>query len=99
MLKFGSSESIKALFTVPIVNMNISLWSLLGFILYGLSFIFYTVLLSKFDLSFISPLTVSLVYILLMVTAFVFFKEPITTYKLAGSTLILLGVILMLVKK
>lgn len=99
LLKFGSSTSVKTLFTVPIVNMNISAFTFFGFMLYGISFLFYTVLLSKFDLSFISPLTVGLVYVLLMVTAFVFFKEEITMFKLIGSSLILLGILLMIIKK
>lgn len=97
LLKFGSTA--KTLFTVPFVNMSISTYTFIGFMCYGLSFIFYTILLSKFDLSFISPLTVGLVYVLLMITAFIFFHEQITVYKLMGSSLILIGVLLMIVKK
>lgn len=99
LLKFGSSSAVKKLFTIPFINMDISTFTFFGFVLYGLSFIFYTILLSKFDLSFISPVTVGLVYVILMITAFVFFKEEITVFKLIGSSLILLGVLLMLVKK
>lgn len=99
LLKFGSSESVKTLFTLPVVNMNISAITFLGFILYGISFLLYTVLLSKFDLSFISPLTVGAVYVLLMLTAFIFFKEEITAFKLIGSSLIFLGILFMLIKK
>lgn len=99
LLKYGSSENAKALFTIPFIDMNMSLTSFIGFIAYGLSFVFYTILLSKFDLSFISPLTVGLVYVLLMITAFIFFKESITITKILGSTMILTGIILMLIKK
>lgn len=96
LLKYGGLSQCKTLFTVPFVNINISLISLLGIIFYGLSFVFYTILLNKFDLSFISPLTVALVYILLMITSFIVFKEPITTNKIIGSSLILFGIIFML---
>lgn len=96
LLKYGGLEHIKTLFTVPFVNINISLVTLIGFICYGLSFLIYTVLLNKFDLSFISPLTVALVYILLMITAFVIFKEPITITKIIGCSLILIGILLMI---
>ena len=99
LLKLGASEAVKTLFVVPVVNMSVSLTSLIGFICYGLSFLFYTVLLSKFELSFISPLTVGIVYVLLMFTAFIFFKEPITMAKISGSLLILIGILLMLIKK
>ena len=98
-IKLGSSETVKTIFTIPIINMNFSFYSLLGFIMYGASFILYTILLSRFELSFISPLTVGIVYILLMLTAFIFFKEPITTFKVIGSILILAGIILMVIKK
>ncbi len=99
LLKLGSTNTVKTLFVVPFINLNVSLITFIGFIFYGLSFIFYMILLSKFDLSFISPLTVGLVYVLLMITAFVFFNESITLFKLLGSSLILIGILLMIVKK
>ncbi len=99
LIKLGSSNTIKSFLTIPFVNMNVSFISLIGFIAYALSFVCYTILLSKFELSFISPLTVGIVYVLLMVTAFVFFKEPITVTKLLGSSLILIGVLLIVMKK
>jgi len=99
LLKYGGLEHVKTLFTVPFVNINISFITLIGFISYGLSFLLYTVLLNKFDLSFISPLTVALVYILLMITAFVIFKEPITPSKMIGCGLILIGILLMIKSK
>ena len=99
LLKFGSTSAVKTLFTIPFVNLNVSLTTFIGFIAYGLSFMFYTILLSKFDLSFISPLTVGIVYVLLMITAFIFFKEDITFVKLLGSSLILIGILLIVIKK
>lgn len=96
LIKYGGLSGIKTLFSLPIVNINISLITFIGVICYGLSFIFYTILLNKFELSFISPLTVALVYILLMLTAFLIFKEPINTIKLVGCGLILIGILLMI---
>lgn len=99
LLKYGGLEHVKTLFTIPFVNINVSFITFIGFICYGLSFLLYTVLLNKFDLSFISPLTVALVYILLMITAFVIFKEPITPSKMIGCGLILIGILLMIKSK
>lgn len=96
LLKYGGLEQMKTLFTVPFVNINISWVTLIGFICYGISFLLYTILLNKFDLSFISPLTVALVYILLMITAFVIFKESITATKIIGCGLILIGILFMI---
>jgi len=99
LLKYGGLEHVKGLFTVPFVDITISFVTLIGIVCYGLSFLLYIVLLNKFDLSFISPLTVSLVYLLLMVTAFVIFKEPVTIQKIVGSSLILLGIIMIVSNK
>lgn len=96
LLKYGGLSKVEKLFTVPIVNMNVSLVTLIGFICYGISFLLYTILLNKYDLSFISPLTVALVYIFLMITAFVIFKEPMNIYKITGSLVILVGILLMI---
>jgi drug/metabolite transporter (DMT)-like permease len=98
LIKLGGILDIKKV-AIPFIEINISWITFLGFVFYGLSFITYTILLNKFELSFISPLTVAFVYILLMITSFLIFKEPITFQKIAGSALILLGVILMLIKK
>ena len=96
LIKYGGLEQVKTLFTVPFVNISVSWVTLIGFICYGTSFLLYTNLLNKFDLSFKSTLTVALVYILLMITAFVIFKEPITTTKIIGCSLILIGILLMI---
>ena len=95
LLKYGGLETIKSMFTIPVINMSISLITLIGFISYGISFLIYTVLLNKYNLSFISPVTVGIVYVLLMITSFIIFKETFTTTKLIGSSLILVGVLIM----
>lgn len=97
-LKYGGLSNVKNIINIPIVNINVSLYTLLGFVLYGISFLLYTILLNKYELSFISPITVAGVYILLMLTAFFVFNEPFTVNKIIGSCLILLGIIFMLKK-
>jgi small multidrug resistance pump len=99
LIKYGSSEKMKVLFTTPVVHMNLSLITLLGILTYGISFVLYVILLSRFELSFISPLLVAFVYVLLMFTAFVFFKESFTFYKILGCSFILIGVILVLLRR
>ncbi len=96
LLKYGGLSKIAKSFIIPLININVSFITVIGFICYGISFILYTILLNKFDLSFISPLTVALVYILLMITSFLVFKEPFNTYKVMGCILILVGIIIMI---
>lgn len=99
LIKHGSSETMKPLFVAPFVNTSISLVSFVGIIAYGISFMAYVILLSRFDLSFISPLLVGFVYVLLMLTAFMIFKEDFTIIKIIGCGLILVGIVLILMKR
>lgn len=96
LIKYGGLEHVKKMLTIPFIDMNVSFITLIGVVCYGLSFILYTILLNKFELSFISPLTVALVYVFLMLTAFFIFKEPITTSKIIGCSLILIGILFMI---
>lgn len=98
LIKYGSLEGTRHLFTIPFINMGVSLASLFGILTYGISFFLYIILLTRFDLSFVSPLLIAFVYVLLMFTAFVIFKESFTFYKTLGCSLILIGVILVILK-
>ena len=79
-------------FTIPWINLRLSVMSLFGILFYGISFFLYIILLNRFDLSFISP--IGLVYLLLMLTAVVFFNESFTIIKTIGCVLILVGVLI-----
>lgn len=95
LIKLGglSVESVYS-FTIPWINLRLSVMSLFGILFYGISFFLYIILLNRFDLSFISPLTIGLVYLLLMLTAVVFFNESFTIIKTIGCVLILVGVLI-----
>lgn len=99
LIKYGGLAKATSLIVLPIVHVSISLISILGIACYGVSFLLYILLLNKFDLSFISPLTIGIVYVLLMATAVVVFNEQFTTLKTIGCTLILIGIFLILLKK
>ena len=66
---------------------------LLGFVMYGLSTIFWLLALSKKDLSFVYPF-ISLTYILVLVLSSLILKESIGMNKLAGTLAIIIGLIL-----
>lgn len=94
LIKYGGMTKVASLITLPIVNVSISTVSLLGIVCYGLSFAVYILLLNRFELSFISPVTIGIVYVLLMVTAVVVFNEQFTIAKTIGCALILAGIML-----
>ena len=96
LIKYGGIAKLAALFTVPIVNVSFSAISVLGILCYGASFVLYTFLLNRLDLSFVSPVTIGIVYILLMITAVIVFGEQFTIIKTIGCALILAGIFMVL---
>lgn len=96
LVKLGSGMS--ALLTIPIINLQLSLVSIFGILCYGISFVIYIILLGQLDLSKIAPISVGVVYVLLMITAAIIFKEQFTIQKIIGSLLIFGGVILTVLK-
>lgn len=95
LLKLGTSDSPIVSMAGGKANWNISALSLAGIALYGVSFLLYTLLISRFDLGYIVPLTTALVYALIFVASFAIFHEVFTTLKIVGILLILGGVILL----
>jgi len=66
---------------------------LLGFVMYGLSTIFWLIALSKKDLSFVYPF-MSLTYVLVLVLSSLVLKESVGPNKLVGALIIILGLII-----
>jgi uncharacterized membrane protein len=66
---------------------------LLGFVMYGLSTIFWLIALSKKDLSFVYPF-ISLTYVLVLVLSSLVLKESIGLNKLVGTLIIIFGLII-----
>jgi len=95
LLKLGTNGASFVSLVDGRLNWNIGLLSVMGIFLYGVSFLLYIYLISKFNLGFIIPLTTGLVYILIFVASFVIFKESFTATKIAAIVLIVSGVILL----
>lgn len=86
-------------FIRAVLNFNflLSHWQfVLGAVFYVLSFLTWMFLLSKKELSFIYPLTVSIVYVAIMVSSVLLFKEQFSLYKIIGVVLIGLGILFLI---
>ena len=90
----GLTGLIKSLLNLKFLLSHLKF--VLGILCYGLSFITWMFLLSKKDLSNIYPLTVGIVYALIMAASVVFFHEQFTLYKIIGVVLIGLGILFLL---
>jgi drug/metabolite transporter (DMT)-like permease len=96
VLKLGTREDEPRFFNLPF---PVNFYTIAGVILYGLSFLLYVYLISKYDLGYIIPLAAAFVYILIFTASFFIFNEVFTVVKVAGITLIVAGLILLNLKK
>jgi len=99
LLKLGSVTGPLISFVGHVIKFNFNPYSIAGIFLYGLSFVLYTYLISKFDLGYIIPITTALVYILIFIASFIIFKEAFTLIKIVAISLIIFGVILLNLNK
>ncbi len=82
-----------------IFNFNMGLKTMLGFILYIISFLIYTFyIIKQFDLSFIFPIITGITQILVILAGVFLFKESMNTYSIIGVFLIIAGVTFLNIK-
>lgn len=93
--KLGSVNELMIDFSSPFLSIKIHLFSILGLLLYVLSFLLYMGLIAKNDLSYIVPITTGIVYLCTLISSVVIFKETVYGFRITGSLLIIAGVILM----
>lgn len=96
--KLGSVNTLSIEATRNVFSIQISWLSLIGMLMYAISFILYLAMLSKMQLSFLTPVSVGIVYTLTMVVSVLIFHESITLWKFIGATLVLCGVLIMTIK-
>jgi drug/metabolite transporter (DMT)-like permease len=99
ILKLGADLGAPVSIASGRIALNINWYTGLGILLYGISFILYTYLLTTYDLGYIIPVTASFVYIIIFFASVVIFKEAFTLIKVMGIGLILVGLTLLNLKK
>lgn len=68
--------------------------SLIGFISYIISFLLFTSIVVKFDLSYIMPVTSGITQVLTLISGFVIFNEEITIKGIVGAVIVIIGIII-----
>ena len=95
LLKLGTGGSSFISIVDGKIAWNISTLTILGIVTYGISFILYIMLISKFSLGYIVPLTTALVYVLVFMSSYFIFKESFTSLKIVAIVMIMGGAILL----
>lgn len=99
LVKFGSTVGMPISILGSGIKYNINIWTLIGISLYGISFLLYIYLISKYNLGYIIPLLSAFVYILIFAASFLIFKESFTFIKIIAISMIMIGVILLNIQK
>ena len=79
-------------------NFGINLISALGFICYICSFLIFTRIEVRFDLSYIMPICTGIVQIATLVASYLVFKEEMSIQGVVGASLVIIGIIVMNIK-
>lgn len=95
VLKLGTRIGLPFSYVNDKLHLSMNWVTLSGILLYGVSFLLYVYLISKFDLGYIIPVTAAFVYVLVFFASFMVFKESFTALKVAGIIFIIAGLFLL----
>ena len=100
-MKIGMNQLGKfdffSIFSTKLFSMFFNPYVLFGILCYAISLIFWLILLSREELSFIYPL-ISISYIIVALIGWIFFQEKLTFFRFLGIMLIVGGVYLIMIK-
>ena len=99
LFKLGTQKDFLVSIATGVFTLKISLMSIIGLVCYLCSFLMYMFLISRFDLTYIVPVTTGIVQVATFVLAIIIFKESVTVSKGVATGLILIVVILLNIKK
>ena len=99
LYKYGTTKEFNISYINNIFQFKISIYSIIGLICYLFSFLIYMLILPKFDLSYIMPVTSGISYISILVLSAMVLKESISVFGIIGSVFILIGVIIMNIRR
>lgn len=99
LIKLAGQAGAPISFVDGRLHLNFGIYAVTGIVLYGLSFLLYTYLIARNDLSYIIPVSTALVYVGIFLASYFLFREAFTALKVVGILLILGGVILLNIGK
>lgn len=98
VLKYGVNKISPLIFNFSgLMKIASSFWIWAGIGLYGISAVFWIFVLSKFNLNIAYPM-LSISYILIVLTSWLFLKEPLTLPQIIGIALISGGVYILCIR-
>lgn len=77
---------------------SVNFISLLGFVSYIASFLLFTNIVVKFNLSYIMPITAGIIQVLTLLSGYLIFREKVSINGIIGVSLVIVGIIVMNLK-
>lgn len=99
LVKLGSDNPLSLSLNHSGFSIGVGWLTLLGLALYITSFVIYMTLIAKNNLTYVTPVASAIVYVLTMIVSLVILKEQVTLLQWIGWSLILVGALLMNIKK
>lgn len=98
LMKLGNNAGTIAIDSGTL-NFTINLISMLGLIFYIVSFLLFTKIVTTYDLSFILPILTGITQIISLIAALLIFKEQVTVHGFIGIAMVIIGIIVMNIKR
>ena len=99
LMKKGGNAG-KITLTAGEFGFTISWISALGFICYIISFLLFTRIIMMFEnVSYISPICNGIAQVMIMIASWLILKERLTGISIGGAALVIIGVVIMNIKK
>lgn len=95
LYKYGANKEFLLAINNKSFELKISLVSIIGLVCYLFSFIIYMVILPKFNVSYIMPITSAMSYIGIFVLSILVLKEKVQVNGIIGAIIILIGAFIM----
>lgn len=99
LFKLGCQQDFSIGLSQGVLSLRMSGLSIVGLILYIVSFLMYMFLVSRNNLSYLSPVATGMTSALILVVSLLIFKEQMTALQWIGWCMAIAGVILMNIKK
>jgi multidrug transporter EmrE-like cation transporter len=97
-IKIGGEDLLISV-SSGIFNLQMNIKMLIGMAFYICSFLLFTYIMPKFNLTYIYPIASGILYIIIIITGVVFLREKVTLFQAIGMIIILLGLIVINIKK
>ena len=82
-----------------VISLEFNILTLLGFLSYAVSFVLFMIIIPRFNLSYITPITTGSVFVLTILVSWLILRERIDMYQWFGIGAILSGIILMNIRR